>query len=835
MNRTRKPIGWAWIGRVSLSAALGVLCAAAAAARGEVPPPDAAAPLRRAMIERHCIACHDAATREGGFDVTALRWQPDDPANADRWVKVFGRVARGEMPPRDEQRPAPELRTAFLDVLAAGLSAAGRERQVRDGRAVHRRLNRTEYVTTIHDLLGIDTPLADLLPKDGTAGGFDTIGDALDLSEIHLGRYLEAASLALADATVTTPRPQTTTLRTDFNETWHDEGHPGFLITQWTHSPEGLLAARWDGANRTQCVLGTWEPPVPDTRYRFRIRARAMIDKTGPNATPADKDKPDRRIMLCVSQSNWPRANIATKNFYFELSPKEFREIDVVMRMPKGKTLGLQAYRIVPEATDEGRAMLGGICVVVEWVEITGPLVEEWPPRGHRLLYGDLPLEPADPAQPGKNLRVVSSAAEQDARRLLVGFLPKVFRRPIGDAEVEDHVALVREQLGHGWRFDEALRAAYTFALCSPEFLFRSERPGPLDNPALATRLSYGLWATAPDDELMALAAAGRLREPAVLVGQARRMLADPRGRRFTVNLLANWLKLGDIDFTQPDTKLSPEFEEYLKLSMLDESYAFFTELLGKDLPARSIVHSDFAMLNERLAEHYGIPGVKGPAIRRVDLPAGTHRGGFLTQGAVLKVSANGTTTSPVVRGAFVLDRLLGTPPDPPPKDVPAVEPDIRGSTTIREQLSRHRDQAACAGCHAKIDPPGFALESFDVAGRWRTNYRIVPAAHSDKVVSIPGTDIRYYAQGPAVDPSYALADGRPFADIDGFKRLLLEDERQIARNLVAKFVAQLTGAEIEFADRDTVEEILDRTAAGGYGVRSILEAVMQSRLFTHR
>ncbi|MFM9010768.1 MAG: DUF1592 domain-containing protein [Planctomycetota bacterium] len=379
------------------------------------------------------------------------------------------------------------------------------------------------------------------------------------------------------------------------------------------------------------------------------------------------------------------------------------------------------------------------------------------------------------------------------------------------------------------------MRAAYTFALCSPEFLFRSERPGPLDNPALATRLSYGLWATAPDDELMALAAAGRLREPAVLVGQARRMLADPRGRRFTVNLLANWLKLGDIDFTQPDTKLSPEFEEYLKLSMLDESYAFFTQLLGKDLPARSLVHSDFAMLNERLAEHYGIPGVKGPAIRRVDLPPGTHRGGFLTQGAVLKVSANGTTTSPVVRGAFVLDRLLGTPPDPPPKDVPAVEPDIRGSTTIREQLSRHRDQAACAGCHAKIDPPGFALESFDVAGRWRTNYRIVPAAHSDKVVSIPGTDIRYYAQGPAVDPSYALADGRPFADIDGFKRLLLEDERQIARNLVAKFVAQLTGAEIEFADRDTVEEILDRTAAGGYGVRSILEAVMQSRLFTHK
>jgi len=835
MNRTRKPkpMGRPWIGRVGLLVGLGAWCAVAVRADG-VTPADAAAPLRQAVFERHCIACHDADAREGGFDVTALPWQPLDPANATHWVKVFNRVSRGEMPPREEGRLPPELRTAFLDVLGAGLMEAGRERQGREGRTVHRRLNRTEYVTTIHDLLGIETPLAELLPKDGTSGGFDTIGAALDLSEPHMERYLEAATLALADATVATPRPTTVTLRTDFNEDCRNEGHPGFLITQWTHSPEGFLATRWDGANRTQCVLGSWAPPVPGGRYRFRIRARAMIDRTSPNAAPADKDKPDRRIMLCASLSNWPRNNTSSENTYFEMSPTEFREFDFVVRVPQNKTLGLQAYRIVPETPDE-RAMVAGICAVVEWVEITGPLVDEWPPRGHKLLYGDLALEPADPKQPGTNLRVVSSDPEQDARRLLAGFLPRVFRRPVADTEIEEYVALVREQLGKGWRFDEALRAAYAAALCAPDFLFRFERPGQLDDHALATRLSYGLWATAPDDELAALAAAGRLRDPAVLVAQARRMLADPRGRRFTVNLLANWLELGDIDLTQPDTKLYPEFEEYLKLSLLDESHAFFAELLGKDLPARSIVDSDFAMLNERLAEHYGIPGVEGPQIRRVQLPAGTHRGGFLTQGAVLKVSSNGTTTSPVIRGAFVLDRLLGMPPDPPPKDVPAVEPDIRGSTTIREQLARHRDQAACAGCHAKLDPPGFALESFDAAGRWRSNYRIVPAVHSDKVVRIPGTDIRYYAQGPAVDPSYALADGRPFTDIDGFKRLVLEDERQIARNLVAKLAAQLTGAEIEFSDRDTVEEILDRTAAGGYGVRSILEALVQSRLFTHK
>ena len=240
-------------------------------------------------------------------------------------------------------------------------------------------------------------------------------------------------------------------------------------------------------------------------------------------------------------------------------------------------------------------------------------------------------------------------------------------------------------------------------------------------------------------------------------------------------------------------------------------------------------------MLNERLAEHYGIPGVKGPQIRRAELPEGSHRGGFLTQGAVLKVSANGTTTSPVIRGAFVLERFLGIEPELPPKDVPAVEPDIRGATTIREQLSRHRDQPACAACHAKLDPPGFALETYDVTGRWRTHYRALPPAATDKVVNIPGSDVRYYVQGPAVDPSYAMADGRKFADIDGFKKLVLTDKRQVARALVGKFVAQLTGAEVEFADREVVEEILDRTREGGYGVRSLLEEVVQSRLFTHK
>jgi hypothetical protein len=219
---------------------------------------------------------------------------------------------------------------------------------------------------------------------------------------------------------------------------------------------------------------------------------------------------------------------------------------------------------------------------------------------------------------------------------------------------------------------------------------------------------------------------------------------------------------------------------------MVDESVAFFQELVRENLGVKNVIHSDFAMLNERLAEHYRIPGVRGVEIRKVMLPANSRRGGLLTQGAVLKVSANGTSTSPVVRGAYVLARFLGTPPEPPPKSVPAIEPDIRGATTIREQLEKHRADASCATCHANLDPPGFALESFDVTGRWRTNYRVLPESTKGRVVTIAGCDARLFAEGPKVVPGYMLEDGRAFEDIDGFKQLMLSNEEQRIDGLVA-------------------------------------------------
>jgi hypothetical protein len=538
------------------------------------------------------------------------------------------------------------------------------------------------------------------------------------------------------------------------------------------------------------------------------------------------------------------------------------------MRLFRTRVNGTDEQYVNPLATPEG--MPG---YAVQWLEVTGPLEDDNATSGYRLLFGNLPMRrlgagekggvpletvapynvppvggptgnavfgPGGPGGFGRSpisnqaVEVVSRAPQRDAERLLRSFIQKAYRRPVGEPDVRRFLALFDREFALGSGFARSMLTAYTGVLVSPGFIFVDEQPGKLDDWALATRLSLFLWNSTPDAALRARAERGELHKPAVLRKETERLLDDPRSRRFVDAFTDYWLDLRKIDDTSPSATIYNDYEldEPLKTAALDETRMFFAELVRADLPARNVIASDFTYLNERLANHYGIPGVAGATMRRVELPPGSERGGLMTMASVLKVTANGTTTSPVLRGHWITERIFGIDTRPPPPSVKAVEPDIRGAVTIRQQLAQHRDHPSCASCHVKMDPPGFALESFDVMGARRDRYRAV--AENVKPVRGFGLNGQAFAfhYGLPVDSAGELPDGRKFQDVTEFKRLILDDEASIARNLARQLVAYATGAPVRFSDRAELERILQRAKKREYGVRSLIEEIVQSDLF---
>jgi hypothetical protein len=505
----------------------------------------------------------------------------------------------------------------------------------------------------------------------------------------------------------------------------------------------------------------------------------------------------------------------------------------------------------------------GAPSVAFRWMEVEGPLYDEATDAGYRLMFGDLPLTRVETGAPGvavpvvdRNDRreggrnagqrvqplgeavvdVVSNDPGSDANRLMRGFLARAYRRPVAEGDVQRFLALVADRRAAGLSFAEAMLAGYTAVLASPGFVFLDERPGRLDDHALATRLSLFLWNSVPDEALRSRAERGQLQRPEVLRAEAERMLSDPKSRRFVEAFLDYWLDLRKMEDSTPSTTLYNDYylDDALAEAALAETRLYFAEMLQRDPPARVIVDSDFTFLNERLATHYGIPGVKGIAMRRVPLPPDSPRGGLMTQASVLKVTANGTTTSPVLRGKWIMERILGQE-IPPPPPVAAVEPDIRGAVTIRQQLAKHRDSTSCASCHAKMDPPGFALESFDVMGAWRDRYRgVAEDKPAEKGIGKNGQPFAFH-YGLPVDAAGELPDGRPFRDIRDFKRLVREDEALLAHNLARQLTVYATGAPVSFGDRVEIERIVQGTSASGHGLRSLIHEVIQSPLFLNK
>jgi hypothetical protein len=535
---------------------------------------------------------------------------------------------------------------------------------------------------------------------------------------------------------------------------------------------------------------------------------------------------------LIIYSRTEPRQLRRLGEFDFQVQPS-VQELDVWLLA--GETIQPDAVRLFrsrpsnwhnPLAEEDG--MPG---VAFNWMEVEGPIVDQWPSLGHKLLFDDLELR-----LEGEAIMVQSQQPLQDAQRLMQRFLGNAYTRPADPEDVDRFVGVVETALRAEMSFTDAMLAGYTAALCSPRFLCLEEQPGELEDIAVANRLSLFLWNGLPDAELRQLAERGELKASGILKEQVERMLTDDKSRRFVDAFLAYWLDLRKINDTSPDELLYPDYylDDALVDAALQETQLFFAELIGSNLPARNLIDSDFTFVNERLAKHYALPPFEGVQLRRVSLPEESVRGGLLTQASLLKVTANGTTTSPVVRGAWINERILGIDVPPPPTSVPAIEPDTRGATTIRQQLLLHRSDENCNVCHRVIDPSGFALENFDVAGGFRDTYRSFQAGEPVPGYGKNGQPFTFTA-GPKVDASGELPDGREFADVRELKQLLLADERRIAKNLVEKLLMYATGAAPRFSDREEVDAILDRHAEHEFPIRSLLTEIATSRLFLEK
>ena len=896
----------------------GLLLAAVLFALAVVAPAAAAADARlRSFLENHCLECHDSSAKKGGLDLDTLPMTMDDPEHFRLWERVHDRIAAGEMPPKPNELPPASETAPVLAMLDDRLHLADSAKVSKTGRGLYRRLTRQEYENALRDLLHLpELRIKQLLPEDERRHGYDKMGQALDLSNVHLSQFMDAADVALtaAIATRNTPPP---VLRERFGgatgtETWAwiargdivllKDKHYGPVLPlpgpeddvladgeasraarmkqlgQQLHDYDGAVGF-FTGAVYRPMFLSLQFSPIYAGTYRIRTSAWGFWWDRGTVEPP----KRNESFMLSVWQpSDGPRFLHSPKRWLglFDAPSLESRTDEYTGWIDVNEELVFDIGTLTGHEKNTGRfpsdskgscAVHSGPGIALDWFEVEGPLFEQWPPRSHHALFGDLPIQrfSADaglvppkreplrqrsrsPAIRPHNSSIPKEEKERpletvasekplvDAARLLGQFLPRAFRRVVTPEEVQAHVGIVAREMEERACFEDAMREAYKTALCSTDFLFVGEAAGSeagesrarLDDRAIAERLSLWFWNSVPDEELISLANEGRLHLPENMRRQTDRLLADPRSNRFIADFVDQWLDLRKIDASQPDLRLYPEGREHLKQSMIAETRAYLRELIAKNESVTHLVQSDFAMLNQSLADHYRIPGVTGCTIRRVPVPVGSPRGAFLTQAAVLKVTANGSVTSPVTRGVWINERILGNHIPPPPAGVPAIDPDTRGATTIREQLVKHRADERCAGCHAKIDPPGFALESFDVIGGERDRYRSLH--QGDTLIDFnfaSGWNPRVRLNLP-VDPSGQMPSGERFDGITSFQVFLVEKPEALAANMVRQFLMYGTGAEIHYSDRRGIDRIVAETRWSNYGLRSLIDAIVQSELF---
>jgi mono/diheme cytochrome c family protein len=829
---------------------------------------DSSLTSHKPFLKQYCFECHGPKKQEGDHRFDTLGTDLTDLQTLETWQGILDQLNLGEMPPKKKPQPSSKEAARVIETVTPALQRAYAARKSTGGQAVIRRLNKFELRNTLRDLFYINHPDFDptvvsglydfngngitahktieptrSFQDDEEAEGFDNIGQHLVMSDFLLKMLIGAAEETVEMATFTGPEKAfeaetftspicTKSLFGDslgkyqrangdpydevfqrwdrYNRIGPDKYHGGIrrpafyriTVELSAHNPQAGVWGNWTVREGNLIHQGRTSPAEPFEvglyLQRFEHQRGERHQRITNWTLPSDGKKRTFSFETWIDDPwstwiGWENGPWIQHNAFHILLeqwyPDEYAKID---RKQKG------FKKQVAEALFK-KGYLGPTLRVHSFrIE---PVPRQWPPKSHTALYGNGPIEDAD------------------QKKLFHAFAERAYRRPVEPEEVETFVALAERLEADGSSRQDAMKGAYAAMLCSPDFVYLRQESGKLDDFALASRLSYFLWSSMPDEPLMKLARAGKLSETAELQRQVERMLKDPKAAAFVRHFPERWLKLYELGRMAPDKK-GPYGQYFrLKADLIPQVAVFFGDVLERNAPISEFIDSDYTFMNNRLGELIDKQKVVGENLRKVALDD-QRRGGLLTMPAVMTVTANGVDTSPIVRGVYVLENILGTPPPPPPPDVEPLSPDLRGVKTFKEQFAIHRNQDACRSCHRKIDPLGFALESFDPIGRWRDHY---PKANkNDK-------------QAPPIDTTAIMADGREVKDMVEFKAILMEREPQVVRCLTEKMLTYATGRLLEAGDRGEVDRIGAELKKSGNRLRDLVQLVVQSDIFLNR
>ncbi len=774
---------------------LASFCASARIATGEVMADQTLGPF----FESHCVRCHGRTTQKGRFRLDTLAVDFADAQVAEKWNEVVFRINAGEMPPPKEPQPSAEEIGRIVEVLTTRIREGAAALMAKRGPVEHYRLSRAEYAHTIYDLLGVvyDVDAPGAFSEDPRWRGFDRIGALLSVAPSHIERYLDAAD-AVVELAFPETEPTSKTVRRD-----HGEGKR--LLLQLG---EGWNFAHLDRPGRYRiriraCGLRAFSGRVPRLSLWHTHHKRSFF---GVDLTTSD-DAPE----TIVFEGLFPAGGYAIRNHarsqkHPNGAYKLFRNERIDAGSPVSSLRGGYNSFRTKIVDEEGRPVMP--LLLVDWAEIEGPLTTEADRAKRRGLF---PSNGEDP---------------NDVLASLRRFGERAWRRPVSDDEIERYVRFVAAERDAGEGFRSAYRSALSSMLVARSFFHLAEgSPGEdrerVSDFELASRLSFFLWSSMPDEPLFAAARKGALVSSESLAAEFDRMIADRKIERFLDSFPKQWLQLHRVGMFQPDPSLYPKYDPWLEESMVMETTAYFAEMFRKNLPLSEIAHSNWTMLNSRLALHYRLPAPKESKLSRVELGPESRRGGILTHGSILSLTSDGTRHRPVHRGAWLSEAILARSPPPPPPNVEPLEPvkTDQPKTTIRSQLEAHATTPNCVSCHAKIDPLGLAFENFDAIGRWRETERVQGGV----------------GENPRVDASGKLPDGRSFSGPEEFKQLLSEDDGRLAEAFLEQLATYALRRVMTVDDRERLRSIAAAAEADDYRLRSLVRELVLSNLFRRR